>query len=146
MRSQQILMTAALGLIMSAMTSTVAQAQLKYRVIPIAPGSGAGINDKGDVVGTLSDNHHAFLYKKRKISDLGVFYDPNNLPNYTDGNAVNDSDVVVGDITDAGSGTSAARADAFLWRTGQLIDIAQGTLDGFSPTVTLTLTSIETAC
>jgi probable HAF family extracellular repeat protein len=129
---------AALGLITSAFAE---QHQLKYHVTPIAVGSGEGVNDKGDVVGTLDlgpitafeyENHqHAFLYKKGKITDLGVFVDPRNPPNNTYGNAVNDSDVVVGNIIDHGpNGTSEGRLDAFLWRNGQLIDIAQGTTDG----------------
>jgi hypothetical protein len=49
-----LLLTAALSLIMNVMCSTVAQAQLKYHVIPIAPGSGEGVNDKGDVTGILA--------------------------------------------------------------------------------------------
>ena len=49
----------------------------------------------------------------------------------TIGNAVNASDVVVGNIIDHGpDGTSEGRLDAFLWRNGNLIDIAQGTADG----------------
>ena len=38
-----------------------AQAELKYRVAPIALGYGEGIINKGDVVGILSGNNHAFL-------------------------------------------------------------------------------------
>ena len=79
----------------------------------------------------IENNQHAFLFKKGKLTDLGVFVDPLNLPNHTYGNAVNNSDEVVGDIVDHGpSGTSKGRLDAFLWRKGQLIDIAQGTTDG----------------
>lgn len=77
-------MTASLCLIMSAMCSTVALAQFKYHVIAIAPGSAQGVNDKGDVVGTLAigvkDTYykitHAFLYKNGKITDLGVYNTP----------------------------------------------------------------------
>jgi probable HAF family extracellular repeat protein len=136
-RINTILLTAALGLITSA---SAEQHQLKYHVTPIAVGTGDGINDKGDVVGTLdlgpipdypsADNQHAFLYKKGKITDLGVFVDPRTPPYRTFGNAVNNSDVVVGNIIDHGLGTSKGRLDAFLWRNGQLIDIAQGTTDG----------------
>ena len=128
MHRKILTVTAALGLTMSALS---AETQSEYRVTPVVPGYGAGINNQGDVVGTLSANHHAFLYRNGRITDLGVFPDPKNPPNYTEGNAVNDSDEVVGNIVDHGpTGTSAGRLDAFLWRKGSLIDIAQGTTDG----------------
>src|SRR5450432_3225823 len=74
-------LTAALGLTMSALS---APAQSEYRVTPVVPGNGAGINNQGDIVGTLSANQHAFLYKNGKLTDLGVFSDPKNPPNYTE--------------------------------------------------------------
>jgi chitinase len=139
--SIKVLLTASLSLIMSAMCSPAAPAQLKYHLTPIAPGSGEGVNEEGDVVGTLdlgpipnfvgNEDYHAFLYKKGKLTDLGVLLDPLNLPNRTYGNAVNDSDVVVGNIIDHGpGGTSDGRLDAFMWKYGKLTDIAQGTADG----------------
>jgi probable HAF family extracellular repeat protein len=135
-------MTASLCLIMSAMCSTVALAQFKYHVIAIAPGSAQGVNDKGDVVGTLAigvkDTYykitHAFLYKNGKITDLGVYNTP-QAPYYesTAGEAVNNSDIVVGDISNPGGpegGVDYGAFDAFLWQKGTMIDIAQGTSDG----------------
>ena len=98
MKSKQILLMAALSLITSAFAE---QYQVKYHVTPIAPGAGEGINQKGDVVGTLNlgpepewpsvDAQHAFLYKKGKITDVGVFVDLRNLPNRTNGYAVHNS-------------------------------------------------------
>jgi probable HAF family extracellular repeat protein len=50
---------------------------LKYHVLAIAPGFAQGVNDKGDVVGTLTlastdiyyQPKHAFLYKNGKTTD-----------------------------------------------------------------------------
>jgi uncharacterized membrane protein len=140
-----ILSMAALGLIMSAMCSTVAQAQLKYHVTAIAPGEAVGINDKGDVAGTLlfpvpphiitgygPYTANAFLCKGGKITNLGVYPTVNDpVDDNTEGKAVNNSDVVAGNISDGGVGDPSAGAfDAFSWKNGVMTDIAQGTTDG----------------
>jgi probable HAF family extracellular repeat protein len=119
------------------------QAALKYHVLAITPGSAQGVNDKGDVAGTLpigvrdSYNYqiyHAFLYKNGKTTDLGVYNTPVD-PYYesTLGQAVNNSDIVVGNISNPGGpkgGATFGSFDAFSWKNGVLTDIAQGTTDG----------------
>jgi len=115
---------------------------LKYHVLAIAPGFAQGVNDKGDVVGTLTlastdiyyQPKHAFLYKNGKTTDLGVYNTP-QAPYYesTIGKAVNNSDIVVGDISNPGGpkgGVDYGAFDAFLWKNGVMTDIAQGTSDG----------------
>ena len=141
----RILLTASLGLIMGAMCSTVAQAQLKYHVTALTPGLAQGVNDKGDVTGTRFfptatprpigqplQTERAFLYKGGKIADLGVLFNPSNpFWDSTLGQVVNNSDVVAGNIVDAGMGDPNAGAyDAFIWKNGVMTDIAQGTSDG----------------
>ena len=129
-------------------TATSQAFTLKYHVLAITPGSAQGVNDKGDVVGTLlvpttpappvwynnPFTDHAFLYKGGKLLDLGVLFNPNNpVFDSTRGEAVNNSDIVVGNIVDAGPGDPSAGAfDAFLWKNGVFTDIAQGTTDGGS--------------
>jgi uncharacterized membrane protein len=130
-------------------TATTQAFTLKYHVTAITPGVAQGVNDKGDVTGTLTvlsnprppvwdpeDTYttHAFLYKVGKVLDLGVLFNPNNPDGeHTLGEAVNNSGVVVGDIVDAGPGDPSAGAfDAFLWKSGVFTDIAQGTTDGGS--------------
>jgi probable HAF family extracellular repeat protein len=98
-----------------------AQAELKYRVTPIALGYGEGINNKGDVVGILSGNNHAFLYKKGVTTDLGITASPS---------AVNNSEAVVGDFVNGYLDGFIPKFDAFLWQKGTMADIAQGTGDG----------------
>jgi probable HAF family extracellular repeat protein len=121
------------------------QAALKYRVLAITPGSAQGVNDKGDVVGTLTLPNpppipegqgptvpRAFLYKGGKITNLGAFYTPSAPTEYgTTGAAVNNSDVVAGNIlNDGGNDGGAGAFDAFIWKNGVMTDIAQGTSDG----------------
>jgi hypothetical protein len=122
------------------------QAALKYHVLAITPGSAQGVNDKGDVVGTLLVpttpappiwyNHpftaHAFLYKGGKVLDLGVLFNPNDPAfDSTQGEAVNNSDIVVGNIADVGPGDeSGGILDAFSWKNGVFTDIASGSTDG----------------
>jgi hypothetical protein len=119
---------------------------LKYHVLAITPGSAQGVDDKGDVVGTFLVpttpppptwyNHpftdHAFLYKGGKVFDLGVLFNPSNpVFDSTRGEAVNNSDIVVGRLwTDSREDTSTivvltsnpasfrtfAVASAFCWR------------------------------
>jgi uncharacterized membrane protein len=130
-------------------TATSQAFTLKYHVTAITPGVAQGVNDKGDVTGTLTvlsnppppvwdpeDTYttHAFLYKGGKVLDLGVLFNPNNPDGeHTLGEAVNNSDVVAGNIVDAGPGDPSAGAfDAFLWKNGTFTDIAQGTTDGGS--------------
>jgi probable HAF family extracellular repeat protein len=119
------------------------QAALKYHVLAITPGYGQGVNEKGDVVGTLNigvrDSYnyqieHAFLYKNGKTTDLGVYNSPLD-PYYesTIGQAVNNSDIVVGNISNPGGpkgGATFGSFDAFSWKNSVLTDIAQGTTDG----------------
>jgi probable HAF family extracellular repeat protein len=122
---------------------TSGQAALKYHVTAITPGSGEGINNKGDVTGEMAiytdfwtyfRGGHAFLYKNSKLMDLGVYYTPLQ-PVYETmtGNAVNNSDVVVGAIDNYGGplgGTSTAIGDAFMWQNGQTKVIAIGSGNG----------------
>jgi probable HAF family extracellular repeat protein len=119
------------------------QAALKYHVLAITPGVAQGVNDKGDVAGTIpigvrdSFNYqinHAFLYKNGTITDLGVYNTPLD-PFYesTLGQAVNNSDLVVGNISNPGGpkgGATFGSFDAFSWKSGVLTDIAGGTTDG----------------
>jgi uncharacterized membrane protein len=118
---------------------------VKYHVLAITPGLAQGVNDKGDVVGTRFfptatprlpgqplQTARAFLYKGGKIVDLGVLINPNSpFWDSTLGEAVNNSDVVAGNISDGGEGDPSAGAfDAFIWKNGVMTDIAQGTSDG----------------
>jgi probable HAF family extracellular repeat protein len=118
------------------------QAALKYHVLAITPGLGQGINDKGDIVGTLTlastdiyyQPKRAFLYKNGKITDLGVYNTPQD-PYYesTEGQAVNNLDIVVGNISNIGGpkgGYTPGAYDSFSWKNGVMTDIAQGTSDG----------------
>jgi hypothetical protein len=129
-----------------ASVATVHAITIKYHVLAITPGSAQGVNDKGDLVGTLlvpttppppiwysaPFTAHAFLYKGGKVLDLGVLFNPNNpVFDSTRGEAVNNSDIVVGNIVDAGPGDPSAGAfDGFSWKNGVFTDIAQGTSDG----------------
>lgn len=122
------------------------QAALRYHVLAVTPGSAQGINDKGDVVGTLilpnpttpippgqiGTVPRAFLYKGGKITNLGAFYTPSApTEDGTTGGAVNNSDIVVGNIDNNGGNDGGAGAfDAFSWKNGVMTDIAQGTSDG----------------
>ena len=107
-----------------------AQAQSTYRVTVIAKGYGNGINSQGDVCGTLSSNNHAFLYRRGRLTDLGVLaIFPNSTNNSSFAYEVNDSDVVVGHIFDASAGGDSAE-DSFLDQNGKMIVIATGSGDG----------------
>jgi probable HAF family extracellular repeat protein len=107
-----------------------AQAQPEYRVTVIAPGFGNGINSQGDVCGTLSSNSHAFLYKKGRLTDLGVLaIPPNSTNNSSFAYELNDSDIVVGHIFDASGGGNFAE-DSFLDQKGKMVVIATGSGDG----------------
>jgi probable HAF family extracellular repeat protein len=124
------------------------QAALKYHVLAVTPGIGQGVNDKGDVVGTLYVPNpttplpggqgpivpRAFLYKGGIVTNLGAVYTPSAPLEYgTTGDAVNNSDIVVGNIlNDGGNDQSAGAFDAFSWKNGVMTDIAQGTTDGGS--------------
>ncbi len=124
-------------------TATSQAFTLKYHVTAITPGFAQGVNDKGDVVGTLNigvkDSYgyqikHAFLYKNGKTTDLGVYNTPLD-PDYesTIGQAVNNSDIVVGNISNPGGpkgGNTEGAFNAFSWKNGVMTDIAQGTSDG----------------
>ncbi len=74
----------------------------------------------------------AFLYKGGKITNLGAYYTPNASTEYgTTVGAVNNSDIVVGNIINVGGNDGGAGAyDAFSWKNGVMTDIAQGTSDG----------------
>jgi probable HAF family extracellular repeat protein len=145
-RPTRTVLTAALSLIMSAMCSTLAQAQFKYHVTAIALGSGEGVNDKGDVVGEtafignypFSGGNHAFLYtsesgaNKPTYTDLGVYHTPIHLPvESAFANAINNSGVIVGGISNYvyGDGTTVI-LDAFLYKNGKFGIIAEGSADG----------------
>jgi probable HAF family extracellular repeat protein len=126
-------------------TATSQAFTLKYHVTAITPGFAQGVNDKGDVGGTLNigvkDSYgyqikHAFLYKNGKTTDLGVYNTPQD-PDYesTIGQAVNNSDIVVGNISNPGGpkgGITEGAFDAFSWKNGVMTDIAQGTSNGGS--------------
>jgi probable HAF family extracellular repeat protein len=126
-------------------TATSQAFTLKYHVTAITPGFAQGVNDKGDVGGTLNigvkDSYgyqikHAFLYKNGKTTDFGVYNTPQD-PDYesTIGQAVNNSDIVVGNISNPGGpkgGITEGAFDAFSWKNGVMTDIAQGTSNGGS--------------
>jgi probable HAF family extracellular repeat protein len=120
---------------------------LKYHVLAITPGSAQGVNDKGEVVGTLTvlSNPpppvwyqggtyvtHAFLYKGGKVLDLGVLFNPNDPAfDSTEGEAINNSDIIAGNIVDVGPGDeSGGILDGFSWKNGVFTDIASGSTDG----------------
>jgi probable HAF family extracellular repeat protein len=121
-----------------------AYAQPKYTVTVISEGTGNGINNNGDVCGSLpgpvtADGavpSHAFLYKKGKVTDLGIYVNPEGpgmFPAYyeTIGYAVNSSDFVVGQIYDARNGDDLI--DSFADLNGKIVPIAVGDNDsGFA--------------
>jgi chitinase len=111
-------------------------AQSRYLAIPVAVGSGEGINNHGDICGTLSANNHAFLYKWGRLTDLGVFKFPFPQQSYSSrGFSVNDSDAVAGRISSFSRG-GTSRRDSFLYVDGEMFDIAPGSNDGgFSSSV-----------
>jgi probable HAF family extracellular repeat protein len=81
-----------------------AYAQPRYTVTEICECIANGINNNGDVCGSLANNH-TFLYKKGKITDLGVWMDA--YPKDSDSTqalALNNSDFVVGSFYDGPSG------------------------------------------
>lgn len=110
-----------LGLAVASLTMLgldASYAQSRYLAIPVAVGSGEGINNHGDICGTLSANNHAFLYKWGRVTDLGVFKFPFPQQSYSSrGFSVNDSDAVAGRIFSRG-GTS--RRDSFLYVDGDI--------------------------
>jgi probable HAF family extracellular repeat protein len=110
-----------------------AYAQPRYTVTAIAQGYGEGLNSKGDVCGALYSPHHAFLYKKGKVTDLGVYVDDFTSeflpPTYsTTGFAVNNTDFVVGNIFDTRNGDDLI--DSFADVNGKIVPIADGDDDG----------------
>jgi probable HAF family extracellular repeat protein len=108
-----------------------AYAQPKYSVTAICQGVANSINNNGDVCGASSTTFHAFLYKKGKLADLGVWVDP-QFPkdsNSTSGFAVNNSGFVVGSISNAPSGGNFTR-DSFAYLNGKIVPIATGSGDG----------------
>lgn len=106
---------------------SLASAQNKYTVTPITQGEGSGINNKGDVVGTLNGvfqpyiSEHAFLYKGGKLTDLGA---PTASVD-SSAVAVNDFDEVAGSIYFI-SGEFVTDADAFSYKNGQWAVFATG--------------------
>jgi probable HAF family extracellular repeat protein len=109
-------------------------AQTRYTVTPIAQGEGNGINNEGDVVGTLDAifqvvpsyiADHAFLYKRGKLTDLGA-------PTVNDESfalAINDTDEVAGSIFEVEE-TIIIRRDAFFYRDGKMVVFANGVTEG----------------
>jgi probable HAF family extracellular repeat protein len=122
-----------LTITVTSLISPRAQAQSKYTALAIAEGSGSGVNNLGDVVGTLSANTHAFLFKNHQVTDLGAIQRPNSylqpgevFQSY--GFAVNDSDHVAGQLINGSyAGTTF---DSFLSINGKMTDIAHGYNDG----------------
>jgi probable HAF family extracellular repeat protein len=81
------------------------------------------------VVGTLTSDNHAFLYKRGKLKDLGATIPNEPWLNTSSAVAVNDSDEVVGHI-DQFADVSVRELDAFLYKNGKMIVIAYGASDG----------------
>jgi probable HAF family extracellular repeat protein len=116
------------------------QAQPKYTVTAICQGSGGGINSNGDVCGSLTDaafTQHAFLYKKGKLTDLGVYKTSTppvaGFPPESDSTsalAVNNADFVVGSLFDFVPVTNDFTADSFAYSNGKIVPIAPGSSDG----------------
>jgi hypothetical protein len=105
MNLKNTLLTAALGLIMSALSAQAAQIfppVPNYTLTVIPPLPGATIDDtyayamnvEGDVVGTSGG--HAFLYKKGKLVDIGALFPSSLGVTYSNAVAVNAFDEVVG--------------------------------------------------
>ena len=131
-----------LPLILAAgMHAVSVQAQPKYTVTAICEGYGAGINNNGDVCGSIVEPVnangvaalHAFLYKKGKVNDLGVYnsgFQSTIFPPeyYTLGKAINSSDFVVGEIYDTRNGFNLI--DSFAYLNGKIVPIAGGGDDG----------------
>jgi probable HAF family extracellular repeat protein len=113
----------------------ITPAQAKFAVTAVAVGTGSGINNYGDLVGTLSSNAHAFLFKNGKLMDLGIFKIPGGPPGVnktysSSGVAVNDSDAVSGSISDFFPQESVVPEDSFLYVNGTMTNIAMGSTDG----------------
>jgi probable HAF family extracellular repeat protein len=117
-----------------------AYAQPKYTVTEISQGYGEGINNSGDVCGGYYPKSviangalHGFLYKKGKLTDLGVDSALSaNFPKDTDSTlalAVNSSDFVVGSLSDAPNGGDFF-LDSFVYLNGQIVPVAYGSQDG----------------
>jgi probable HAF family extracellular repeat protein len=112
-----------------------AYAQPKYTVTAICQGSGEGINSTGDVCGgyNLPTGTHAFLYKKGKLTDLGLNKSLSaKFPQDVDdawGLALNNSDFVVGALKDGPNGGDSF-LDSFVYLNGKIVPIANGSNDG----------------
>jgi probable HAF family extracellular repeat protein len=115
------------------MHAALALAQPRYTVTAICEGSANGINNNGDVCGCLfaASGNHAFLFKRGKLTDLGVWADPfyPKDSNSTTGIAVNSSDFVVGSLFDGPSGGNFTH-DSFAYLKGKIVPIADGSGDG----------------
>jgi probable HAF family extracellular repeat protein len=106
--------------------SCAANAQTRYAVTDLGrPGGptnasyGAGINSKGDVIGEFTSQggfYHGFLYKKGRITDLGLV-PKNPLLSQVLPAAINDSDEIVGTIQ---QGFTSTTGDAFVWKDGKM--------------------------
>jgi probable HAF family extracellular repeat protein len=111
---------------------SLANAQTKYTVTPIAQGVGNGINNEGDVVGTLSGifhndpliEQHAFLYKGGKLTDLGA----PTIDDESGAQAVNDSDEVAGSTATVDG--PFIHGDASFYKNGQWVVFATGVTEG----------------
>jgi probable HAF family extracellular repeat protein len=118
-------------IILAVACHSLANAQTKYTITPIAQGVGNGINNEGDVVGTLNGvfqpyiTEHAFLYKGGKLTDLGA---PTASVD-SSAVAVNDFDEVAGSIFLISSGFTIG-ADAFFYKNGQWVVFATGVPEG----------------
>jgi probable HAF family extracellular repeat protein len=133
--------------------SCAAQAQQpKYTVQVIAPAIARfdrsfgdlyvptlGINNRGDIIGTLAVNHHAFLYKNGEVTDLGL--PAASYPNevfQTFGVALNDWDTLIGQVYDPSGGDAGVYLlNAFIRKEGgKLTQFAFGWLtDGANPAI-----------
>jgi probable HAF family extracellular repeat protein len=112
---------------------SLANAQTTYTVTPIAQGVGNGINNEGDVVGTLSGTFaptidaHAFLYKRGKLTDLGA----PTIDDESSALVVNDSDEVAGSIFVVDVPIPVIlHGDASFYKNGQWVVFATGLSEG----------------